>query len=230
MRGEYYFLVLIGKDGTKYKVFSKPITLRQMDERTTKYENKRELISTIINNKGLDMKPSDFKDVEIWMEPPGKNKDMYKRESTPLYKKDASVLNIDAVSSKFEIMIFDKGFALEFARRYKRVKNFKPLAESIEAAIRNNADYIELIQDLAEKLLKTYKGSRNIYMSMKKYETSKIVKSPSSKPESIATEVATYVSEHDLTKDEFEEARLRYLMEHERELLDIEDFDYHKHK
>lgn len=228
MRGEHYYLVLIGKDGTKYKVFSKPITLKELDERTTRYENKNELISTIIKNKGLNMKPSDFKDVEIWMEPTGKDKDIYKRESSPLYKKDASVLNIDAVVSKFEVLMFDRAFALQFAKRYKNVRNFKPIAEGIEATIRNNGDYIELIQDLGEKLFKTYKGSRNIYICMKKYESSKDKKAPSSKPESIETELNTYASEYNVSKSDIEESRLRYLLEHERELLDIEDFNEHR--
>lgn len=228
MRGEHYYLVLIGKDGTKYKVFSKPITLREMDERTTRYENKNELISTIIQNKGLNMKPSDFKDVEIWMEPAGKDKETYKRESSPLYKKDVGVLNVDRVAAKFEVMMFDRKFALLFAKRYKSVKNFKPIAEGIEATIRNNGDYIELIQDLGKKLFKTYKGSRNIYMCMKKYENSMDKESPTSKPESVKKEDISYNFEHSLSQSEIEEDRLRYLLEHERELLDIEDFYNHQ--
>ena len=228
MRGEHYYLVLIGKDGTKYKVFSKPITLREMDERTTRYENKTELISTIIQNKGLDMKPSDFKDVEIWMEPTGKDKETYKRESSSLYKKDVGVLNVDRVASKFEVMMFDRKFALQFAKRYKKIKNFKPIAEGIEATIRNNGDYIELIQDLGEKLFKTYKGSRNIYMSMKKYENSMGKDLTTSRPESVKKEDISYNFEHNLSQSEIEEYRLNYLLEHERELLDIEDFYNHQ--
>lgn len=224
MRGEHYYLILIGKDGTMYKVFSKPITLRCMDERTTKYENKKELIQTIIDNKGLDLKVSDFKDAEIWMEPTGKDKSTYRRESSPLYKKDAVVLDKDAVAARFEVMIHDKDYALEFAKRYKKVKNFKPLAEGIEASIRNKADYIELIEGLGEKLFKTYKGSRNIYMSMKKYEANIKKKGISSKPESVTTEEKDYVSERSSSKEEIDTDRLTYLMEHERELLDVEDF------
>lgn len=228
MRGEHYYLVLIGKDGTKYKVFSKPITLKEMDERTTRYENKNELISTIIQNKGLNMKPSDFKDAEIWMEPTGKDKETYKRESSPLYKKDVGVLDVDRVASKYEVMMFDRKFALLFAKKYKKVKNFKPIAEGIEGAIRNNGDYIELMQDLGEKLFKTYKGSRNIYMCMKKYENSIGKEAPTSKPESVKSEDISYRFEHNLSQSEIEEDRLRYLLEHERELLDIEDFYNHK--
>lgn len=228
MRGEHYYLVLIGKDGTKYKVFSKPITLKEMDERTTRYENKNELISTIIQNKGLNMKPSDFKDAEIWMEPALKDKETYKRESSPLYKKDAGVLDVDKVAARFEVMMFDKKFALLFAKKYKKVKNFKPIAEGIEATIRNNGDYIELIQDLGEKLFKTYKGSRNIYMCMKKYDNSREKESLTSKPESIRTEDISYSFEYNLSQNEIEEDRLNYLLEHERELLDIDDFYNHK--
>lgn len=223
MRGEHYYLILIGKDGTKYKVFSKPITLKLMDERTTQYENKSDLISTIIKNKNLDMKVSDFKSVEIWMEGIGKKKEEFKRESSPIYKKDSIVLNQDAVSAKFEIKMHDKDYALDFAERYEKVKNFKSLAQGIEAAIRNNGDYIELIEELGEKLFKTYKGTRNIYLSMKKYEQ-KTKNKISSKPESIEKEVKDSFFEQ-VDKTEIDEIRLNYLMEHERELLDIEDFN-----
>lgn len=228
MRGEHYYLILIGKDGTKYKVFSKPITLREMDERTTRYENKNELISTIIQNKGLNMKPSDFKDVEIWMEPTGRDKETYKRESNPLYKKDRGVLDVNNVAAKFEVMMFDRTFALQFAKRYKSVKNFRPIAEGIEATIRNNGDYIDLMVDLGEKLFKTYKGARNIYMCMKKYDNSIGKEAPTSKPESVKSEDIAYNFEHNISQSEIEEDRLRYLLEHERELLDIENFYNHE--
>lgn len=222
MRGEHYYLVLVSKDGTMYKVYSKPITLRLMDERTTKYENKTELIQTIIDNKGLNLKVSDFKEVEIWMEPTGKDKSTLKRETQPLYKKDSEVLNTEKVASRFEVKMHDKDFAIDFARRYKKVKNFRPLAEGIEACIRNNGDYIELMQDLGEKLLKTYKGTRNIYIGMRKYDN-KTKNKVSSKPVTPVTEQKEYnaslVSDEEMYAD-----ILDYLNQYDRELLDIEDF------
>ena len=222
MRGEHYYLVLVGKDGTMYKVYSKPITLRLMDERTTKYENKNDLIKKIIENKGLNLNVSDFKEVEIWMEPTGKDKTMLKRETSPLYKKDSEVLNTEKVVARFEVKMHDKDFALDFARRYKKVKNFKPLAEGIEACIRNNGDYIELMQDLGEKLLKTYKGTRNIYLGMKKYYN-KTKDKVSSKPVTPITEEKEYnasiISDEEMYADVLE-----YLNNYERELLDIENF------
>lgn len=222
MRGEHYYLVLVGKDGTMYKVFSKPITLRLMDERTTLYENKSELIRTIIENKGLDLKVSDFKHVEIWMEPSTKDKSNLKREANPLYKKDRDVLDKDKIASRFEVKMHDKDFALFFAARYKKVKNFKPLANGIESCIRNNGDYIELISDLGEKLFKTHKGVRNIYLSMKDFDTKQKYK-VSSKPESILTEQKTNQVEKISEKEKYEDL-INYLNKYERELLGIEDF------
>lgn len=222
MRGEHYYLVLVAKDGTMYKVYSKPITLRLMDERTTKYGSKSELIQTIIENKGLDLKVSDFKDVEIWMEPTGKDKSTLKRESSPLYKKDREVLNTERVAIRFEVKMHDKDFALDFAKRYKKVKNFKSLAEGIEACIRNNGDYIELMQDLGEKLLKTHKGTRNVYLSMKKYDN-KTNEKVSSKPVTPVTEQKDYDSGL-INEEEAYIELLNYLNQYDRELLDIEDF------
>ena len=222
MRGEHYYLVLVAKDGTMYKVYSKPITLRLMDERTTKYENKNELIQTIIDNKGLDLKVSDFKDVEIWMEPTGKDKSELKREASPLYKKDRGVLDSNMIAARFEVKMHDKDFALDFARRYKKVKNFKQIALGIEAAIRNNGDYIELISDLGEKLFKTHKGTRNIYLSMKKYDN-KTMNQVSSKPASVVTEQKEYNASL-VSDDEAYMDLLNYLSQWDREQLDIEDF------
>ena len=222
MRGEHYYLVLIGKDGTMYKVYSKPITLKLMDERTTQYDNKNELIQTIIDNKGLNLKVSDFKDVEIWMEPTGKDKSELRRESSPLYKKDSGVLNRENVIARFQVKMFDKDFALDFAKRYKKVKNFKPLAEGIEACIRNNGDYIDLIEDLGEKLFKTYKGTRNIYIGMKKYDN-KTNEKVSSKPVTPVTEQKDYDSGL-INEEEAYIDLLNYLNQYDRELLDIEDF------
>lgn len=222
MRGEHYFLVLVSKDGTMYKVFSSPITLRLMDERTTKYENQTELIRTIIENKGLNLKVSDFKHAEIWMEPVNKDKNELKREANPLYKKDKEVLDKDKVAAKFEVKIHDKDFALFFANKYKKVKNFKQIALGIEACIRNNGDYIELISELAEKLFKTHKGTRNIYLFMKDYDN-KLKNRVSSKPENAVVEERNNVSKFISDEEKYEDL-INYLNKYERELLDIEDF------
>lgn len=224
MRGEQYFLVLIGKDDTLYRVFRKPITLRKMDERTTKYKNKNELIKEILKNTGSYIDAKEIKSVEIWRQPNSK-KDEYKKERGPLYQKDASVLNTDGVVSKFELMALDRNFALEFAKRYSKVKNFRSLSVGIQAAINNGESYIELFQELAEKVFSTYKGSRNAYFSMKDYENKKHKKNVKSNKTQSNKDSILY--EKDLTKEEFEEVRLQYLLEHERELLDIDDFNNH---
>ena len=154
MSGEQYFLVLIDKNGVVYRVFRNPITLRQMDEKTTQYQNKTQLVKTIIENTHSYLKPKDIESVEIWRQPNSK-KDEYKKERGPLYKKDASVLNTESVVAKFELMAMDKDFAIEFAKRYSKVRNFKGLASEIEALIRNNVDYSEPFQELAEKVFVT---------------------------------------------------------------------------
>ena len=50
MSGDSYFLILISKEGTKYRVYSKPISLKEIDLRTTKYDSKNQLINTIKRN------------------------------------------------------------------------------------------------------------------------------------------------------------------------------------
>ena len=69
MRGENYYLILVHRNGTKFRVYSKPISLRMMDICTTRYENKNELVSTIINNLNIELNPKDIVDVQILMQP-----------------------------------------------------------------------------------------------------------------------------------------------------------------
>lgn len=219
MRGEQYFLILIGKDGTKYKVYNKPISLKTMDEHTTKYKNKNELVSQILSVKKFNIDVSDITNVQIYMRPNSK-KEEYKIEKGPLYKKDASVLNKDAIAAKFETMILDKNFVLEFIKKYSTVKNFASILNGIKALIKNNSDeYIDLISSFAEKIFSTYKGSRNIYLFMKKYENKKKIRH-----EYIDVSQIPFNS----SLDEINEDRLKYLIDHERELLDIEDFNHYQ--
>lgn len=200
------------KSGQLYRVYRKPITLRMMDERTTKYENKDELVRTIIANTGVPINIRDVLSVKIMMQP-NKGKEVYKNEKGPLYKKDNGVLSMDSVAAKFELLAMDKTFVRKFIKRYKGIKNFNGLASSIEAALNNDEDYHESLQCLAEKLFSTYKGSRNIYLSMRAYEEEKKIKQRKKEP-----------SISDITEEEKEEMRIAYLLEHERELLDIDDF------
>lgn len=224
MRGEEYFLVLIGKDGQIYRVFRKPVTLRKIDEQTVHYQNRRDLVKTIIERTGTYINPKDISKVQIWRQPNSK-KEEYKLERGPLYKKDASVLNADATASKFELLAMDKDFVIEFVERYSKVRNFKNLSEEVKADIRNGVNYGEPLQELAEKVFSTYKGARNVYLAIESYKNKKNTSKKSNLKDSGKDSIEY---DKDLTKEEFEEVKLSYLMEHERELLDIEDFNNHE--
>lgn len=213
MRGENYFLLMAMKSGELYRVYRRPITLRMMDERTTQYANKDELIRTIIENTDVSINPNDVLSVMIVMQP-NKGKEIYKNEKGPLYKKDNGVLNMESVAAKFELLAQDKSFVRKFVKKYKGIRNFNNLASSIESALNTGEDYLESLSALAEKLFSTYKGSRNIYLTMRAYELKK--KQKESKNES---------SISDISEEEKKEMMLSYLVEHERELLDIDDFE-----
>lgn len=200
------------KSGQLYRVYRKPITLRMMDERTTKYENKDELVRTIIANTGVPIRISDVLSVKIMMQP-NKEKEVYKNEKGPLYRKDNGVLSMDSVAAKFELLAKDKSFVRKFIKKYKGIKNFNGIASSIEAALNNDEDYLEDLACLSEKLFSTYKGSRNIYLAMRAYEQEKKMKKQKKE-----------LSVYDVSEDEKEEMEIEYLKEHERELLDIDDF------
>lgn len=212
MRGESYYLILVMKSGELYRVYRKPITLRMMDERTTKYENKDELVRTIIANTGVPININDVLSVKIVMQP-NKEKEVYKNEKGPLYKKDNAVLSMDSIAARFELLALDKSFVRRFIKKYKGIRNFNGLASSIEGALNNGEDYLEPLTCLAEKLFSTYKGSRNIYLAMRAYEQEKKLKERKKEP-----------SAFDISEEENEEMRIAYLVEHERELLDIDDF------
>lgn len=213
MRGENYFLLLIMKSGEVFRVYRKPITLRMMDERTTQYDDKNHLVRTIIENTKVSINPSDVLSVKIVMQP-NKEKEIYKNEKGPLYKKDNGVLNMESVAAKFELLALDKSFVRKFIKKYKGIRNFNGLASSIEAALNTGEDYIESLSALAEKLFSTYKGSRNIYLAMRAYEQEKKQKERKKEP-----------SIFDVSEEEKREMIVSYLNEHERELLDIDDFE-----
>lgn len=215
MRGEQYYLILVDKNGVLYRVYKRPLTLLMIDERTTKYENKKELIETVIKNTSLDLNPKDIVDVKIFMQPNSK-KDEYKNVKGPLYKKDQMVLNTEATTAKLELFMLDKAFAREFIKKYKGIKNFTPICNRISVDLNNNVDYIEDLTSLVEKILKTYKGCRNIYFIIKQYQ-SKVKKA-------LKDRQFDSDEEADTTKED----TLRYLNTHERELLDIEDFTHYE--
>lgn len=215
MRGEQYYLILVDKNGVLYRVYKRPLTLLMIDERTTKYENKKSLISSIINRTNLNIDSKDIVDVKIFMQPNSK-KDEYKNVKGPLYKKDQMVLNTEATTAKLELFMLDKAFVREFIKKYKGIKNFNSICNTISAELNNNVDYIEDLTSLVEKLLSTYKGSRNIYFIIKQYENKKSKTLRDRKYDS--------EEEMDITKED----TLRYLNVHERELLDIEDFTHYE--
>lgn len=214
MRGENYYLLLTLKSGEVFRVYSKPITLKMMDERTTRYENKDELVRTIIANTKASFTPKDVASVSIVMQP-NKKKEEYKIEKGPLYKKDRGVLNIESVAARFELLAMDKIFVRKFAKRYKGIRNLNTLATEIEGALNTGESYMDSLICLSEKVFSTYKGIRNTYLVIRQYEFE-------SKRNDRRKQDEVLIS--DVSKDEYEEMRLEYLKEYERELLDIEDF------
>lgn len=210
MSGDSYFLILISKEGTKYRVYSKPISLKEIDLRTTKYDSKNQLINTIKRNCNIE---DEIIDVEI-LRQPNKKKQKFIKEVGPLYKKDKNVLDADIIGTEFEIMAHNREFILWFINKYSKVKNFAGYINTIENMIINQKNYFEELQHLLDMISSSYKGCRNIYLYMQKYKKQK-EKSKASKKETF------------LTDDEIKKYELMYLKEYERELLDLSDFNHY---
>lgn len=213
MSGDSYFLILISKEGTKYRVYSKPISLKEIDLRTTKYDSKNQLINTIKRNCNIE---DEIIDVEI-LRQPNKKKQKFIKEVGPLYKKDKNVLDADIIGTEFEIMAHNREFILWFINKYSKVKNFAGYINTIENMIINQKNYFEELQHLVDMISSSYKGCRNIYLYMQKYKKQK-EKSKTSK---------TSKKETFLTDDEIKKYELMYLKEYERELLDLSDFNHY---
>lgn len=213
MSGDSYFLILISKEGTKYRVYSKPISLKEIDLRTTKYDSKNQLINTIKRNCNIE---DEIIDVEI-LRQPNKKKQKFIKEVGPLYKKDKDVLDADIIGTEFEIMAHNREFILWFINKYSKVKNFAGYINTIENMIINQKNYFEELQHLVDMISSSYKGCRNIYLYMQKYKKQK-EKSKTSK---------TSKKETFLTDDEIKKYELMYLKEYERELLDLSDFNHY---
>lgn len=219
MVGEQYYLILLLKNGEKLRVYSKPMTLKAIDERTVKYKSKKELVEQIIKNANLKFSESDVEEVRIVMKPNSKE-EVYKEEYGPLYEEDKNVLNYDMIGAEFEIKARDPKFVLSFVQPYSRVKNFKPTVNMIFSLIKEKENYYEELQILVDKISKTYKGCRNMYLSMRFYDKSK-EDSKKSKVKFSPSGGPIYSQ----TPLEIRENELLYLREYDRECLDISDFD-----
>ena len=168
MSGDSYFLILISKEGTKYRVYSKPISLKEIDLRTTKYDSKNQLINTIKRNCNIE---DEIIDVEI-LRQPNKKKQKFIKE---------------VIGTEFEIMAHNREFILWFINKYSKVKNFAGYINTIENMIINQKNYFEELQHLVDMISSSYKGCRNIYLYMQKYKKQK-EKSKTSKKETFLTD------------------------------------------
>lgn len=234
MVGEQYYLFLIKKDGTEIQIArNKPVTIEAMDKRTTKYNNKNELIDAIIKNTGNEINPDDILDIELRRKPNSK-KEFYFKEIGPLFSDDIHVFDTNKVFNDFNENINDPIFVLNFIKRYAKVKGLRNLINEIEAEISNGDLYNDELKELINKLSKTYKGRRNIYLFSKNYDDEKQYHSHFVNKEQLVCQKSPFKSIlntdskpliPELSEDEIEEMNLEYLKEYDRELLDIEDFN-----
>ena len=114
-------------------------------------------------------------------------------------------------------MCLNKAFVLYYIKKYAYVKGLAPLVQSIKAAIDNDVDYMESFEPFLEKMISTYKGRRDAYFSVKNFQT---------RYNRAKKESTDYV--YKPTSEELREDELIYLINNERELLDIEDFSHNK--
>ena len=166
MQGESYYLFLTTKDGKKYRVYSKGISLEEMDRRTTKYKNKKELVNTIKTNCQIT---DEIKNVEI-MRKPNKNKEKYVREYGPLYSEDKNALNVDIIGSKFETKIYDREFLVKNSIYFQTTKTGEDQIFHIKAILL--ADKIFILDKNLYGYRKRRKGS--LTSSKKKKDNSVI--------------------------------------------------------
>ena len=210
MVGEQYYLFLVKKDETLIRVGKgRAISIEEMDKKTTKYLNQEELIDTILKNTNSSLSLKDILNIVIKRKPNSK-KEIYYKENGPLFSEDASVLNENKIRNDFARSISNPVFVLKFIKGFAQAKGLRGLVNEIESEINNKDSYNEDFNDLISKVSKTYKGRRNMYLFMKSFNS----KSIDSK-DFIPT----------FTDEEIKEMELEYLKEHDRELLDIEDFN-----
>jgi hypothetical protein len=221
MNGEQYYLFLIAKDGKEYRAYSKPLTMEEIDRRTTRYNSKKELIARILQNNSLGLKPSDVSTIEIRKKPKA-SEEVYTKERGPLYSEDRDVLNIEKTKRELNIKYHDTKFVLEFIKMFKNIPNFVPLIYEIQAGISTDKSYFEPFDELITKYSKTYKGCRNIYLAMRDYDKALIEKGKA-KISLSPDEVYVPMSNEEQRRNE-----LQYLSDNDRECLDISDFDHHR--
>ncbi len=217
MVGEQYYLFLKSKDGKLYRVYAKGLTLKEIDERTIRYKSKKELVTVILNNTNLNLRIEDIDEVLVMRKPNSKIEE-YNKEIGPLYKDDKGVLNMDKIGAEFEIKAHDKKFVLYFIKPYLKIQGLKSLANEIIYLIEADVNYMSELQSLLDKISKTYKGCRGLYLTMKYYSKKEEDKK---KSRVVVDKDIPYIP----TDEEIKMGELDYLMRYDRESLDIQDFD-----
>ena len=124
--------------------------------------------------------------------------------------------------AKLELRVHDKEFVRYLLKPYLKIKGLSNLASEIKGLINSDSDYFRELQELLDKVTKTYKGNRSIYFTMKNYDKDYEIKN---KPHFDASIIPPI---DDITEDDIIIDELEYLKKYDRELLDIEDFRRHQ--
>lgn len=140
-------------------------TLEQLDEVTTNFKNKQELLNAICTTFNID---TEGKSARINITYNQNKKVRYMRV---LYANNIGALNRDAVGEKVLMYSLNKNFVLQFVKRYCNSPYLSTIASEIIGAINNDEDYVDPLQRIIDLTFASYKSIRDIYLFVKDYES-----------------------------------------------------------
>jgi len=242
MKGENYYLILELQNETPIRVFSKGLSLKEMDTRTTRYKSKEELINRIYELARIPVAKSVVKDVKVMqVTKDEEGKDQIKSRMDPLLEKDKVVIDDpNSILSLFKSRAHNRDYLKEFlSQYYVKSAHLGGISREILRLIREHKPYTKEIGELKEDLLrrigKSHSELRYLYVNMKRYDEKHLpddleLENATSKPvesQKQEADVTTRKMNQTLwqyTDEDREIDSLDYLAEHERETLDISDY------
>lgn len=139
-------------------------TLEQIDEVTTMFKNKQELLNAIVQTFDINL---DGRKGRISVTYNQNKKLRYLRV---LYSNNKGALNKEAVGDKLLLYSANTDFVLQFVKRYCNSPYMSTIANEVVDSIRSNEDYTESLQRIIDLTFSSYKAIRDIYFFVKDYE------------------------------------------------------------
>lgn len=138
--------------------------LQMIDEVTSKYRNKEELLNAICNIFNMKIVGQSVR-INITY-----NQNKQTRSLRVLYHNSKGALEMESVKKKVLLYSGNKNFAILFAGRYCNSHYMSNLASEVIEAVQRNEKYSDPLNRIIDLAFASYKSVRDIYFFLDDYE------------------------------------------------------------